>query len=319
MKNKQRGYYALLKFILLAFAFIINSCATSDDIQKQAVISIPEEPIISENPAIDVNPFAPYANINFENWKVTLPVDADNNGSPDEYSAAQLKNFGYRTLAPVVPFMYDDTTDESIVFHTYPGTSTSNSNYSRTELREMMDPLDSKVNWTLTQGGTMEGKLKIVAITPDNSSTNYAFHRVIVMQIHGIIKPSDMAIHNFSSNNGPPLLKMYWIDGHIVAHKKSLVNATTEGSALLSSSSTVWTDEKYDFGYVGYEIFTLKIIASTGKLEVILNGTSTHLFQDSSLTKWPFENYFKAGNYLISTDANASSTVKYYNLEVTHN
>ena len=31
-----------------------------------------------------------------------------------------------------------------------------------------------------------------------------------------------------------------------------------------------------------------------------------------------FENYFKAGNYLVSTDNNAFAKVKYYELEVTH-
>ncbi|WP_035759760.1 polysaccharide lyase family 7 protein [Flavobacterium tegetincola] len=318
MKNKERLIYTQLKSIFIAFAFIISSCTTSDDTKTQNVIIIPEEPVMPENPSGNTNPLAPYANINFDNWKLTLPVDVDNNDSPDEYSVAQLSSFGYRTLTPLMPYMFDDTSDESIVFYAFPANSTANSSYSRTELREMINPTDSKVNWTLSQGGTIEGKLKMVSVTPDNSSSSYDFHRVIVMQIHGIIKQSDMAIHNFSSNNGLPLLKMYWIDGHIVAYKKSLVNSNTEGDALLTTSSSVWTDEKHDFGYVGYDPFTLKIIASTGKLEVILNETNKHLFQDVSLTKWPFENYFKAGNYLITTDANANATVKYYNLNVTH-
>ena len=318
MKNYIKTNYIQTKFICIVFAFFCSSCSTSDDAKVKTVITIPEVPVVTENPVVVVNPLAPYANISFDNWKVTLPVDENNNGSPDEYSAAQLKNFGYRTLTPIMPYMFDDTSDESIVFYTFPSTSTNNSNYSRTELREMMNPSDSKINWTLNQGGTIEGKLKVVSVTPDNSSSNYDFHRVIVMQIHGIIKQSDMAIHNFTSNNGPPLLKIYWIDGHIVAHKKSLVNSSTEGNALLSTSSSIWTDVKHDFGYVGYDAFALKIVASTGKLEVTLNNTNTHIFQDVSLTKWPFENYFKAGTYLITTDANANATVKYYNLNVTH-
>ena len=50
-----------------------------------------------------------YAEIDFSNWKVTLPVDEDNNGSPDEYYSDTLINYGYQTLEPVQPFMYDDT------------------------------------------------------------------------------------------------------------------------------------------------------------------------------------------------------------------
>lgn len=304
--------------IVVFFSFYLTislsfyACSSSDE-AVQAPIAIPV--VI---PPTNSNPLAPYANINFNNWKLTLPVDEDNNGKPDEYSAAQLKDFGYRTLAPIMPFMYDDTTDESIVFYTYPSTSTPNSSYSRTELREMINPTNSKVNWTLADGGVMEGKLKMLSVSPNTSSSSYDFHRVIVMQIHGIISQDDMDANGFTSNNGPPLLKMYWIDGHLKAYKKTLVDPTTTGLDLLDVSSATWTDISHDFGYVGYEPFHLKIIASTGKLEVILNETNTHIFEDISLAKWPFENYFKAGNYLISTDASANATIKYYELSVTH-
>ena len=57
------------------------------------------------------------------------------------------------------------------------------------------------------------------------------------MQIHGIISEEDMAIHGFSSNNGPPLIKIYWKDGYIWSHKKSLIDQTTSGDALLETSS----------------------------------------------------------------------------------
>ena len=312
MKNLRKEYITLIKYLSIALVFHIAlyNCSSSEDIQQ------PENnaPII---PPVTTNPMSPFANISFANWKVTLPVDNDNNGSPDEYSAAQLSNLGYRTLTPVMPYMYDDTTDESIVFYTYPSTSTANSNYSRTELREMMNPTNSKINWTLNQGGTFEGRLKLVSVTEDNVSSSYDYHRVIMMQIHGIISQADMAIHGFSSNNGPPLLKIYWIDGHIKAYKKSLVNSNTTGDALLDVSSATWTDISHDFAYIGHEAFDLKVIASTGKLEVTVNN-NTKVFEDISLTKWPFENYFKAGNYLITTEPTANSTVKYYKININH-
>ena len=311
MKNKKLFIYSILKHLICFFVIlIIYSCSSKDEIITQ---NSTDE--ISETTLI--NPLAPYANISFNNLKVTLPVDENNNGSPDEYSAAQLSNFGYRTLAPVIPFMYDDTTDESIVFYTYPASSTANSNYSRTELREMMNPTNSKINWTLNQGGTFEGRLKLVSVTQDNISSSYDYHRVIMMQIHGIISQADMLTHGFLSNNGPPLLKIYWIDGHIKAYKKTLVNSNTTGDALLDVSSSTWTDISHDFGYIGYDPFDLKVIASTGKLEVTVNN-SMKVFEDISLAKWPFENYFKAGNYLITTEPTANSTVKYYKLNINH-
>ncbi|QOW10421.1 polysaccharide lyase family 7 protein [Kaistella flava (ex Peng et al. 2021)] len=292
-------------FFITMVLITLNSCSRAESNFVHSTIE----------PAL---PVTGYANINLSNWKVTLPVDVDNNGSPDEYSAAQLRDGGYRSLSAVKPFMYDDPTDQSLVFYTYPGTSTSNSDYSRTELREMINPINSKLNWTLTQGGIMEGKLKMVSITPDASNSGNNFHRVIVMQIHGIISTADMEKYGFTSNSAPPLLKIFWIDGRIKAYKKTLVNSNTTGVNLYSSSSSIWTDISHDFGVVGNDPFTLKIVASTGKLAVTLNGSNTHVFEDISLTKWPFENYFKAGNYLITTDPAAKSILKYYQLNVIH-
>ena len=258
-----------------------------------------------------------YADIDFSNWKVTLPVDENNNGSPDEYQPNQLINGGYRTLEAVQPFMYDDTSDESIVFYTYPDQSTTNSKYSRTELRELINPNTSKENWTLKDGGTITGKLRMVEITKDDSSSR-EYHSTIVMQIHGIISQEDVARFNLSSNSAPPLIKMRWIDGDLWVYKKSLVNENTTGDALYDISSDTWQDEKHNMGYVGYDTFTFRITASDAKIELQLNDEIPYVYQDISLQKWPFENYFKAGNYLGTTNANAYSKVKYYDLKVTH-
>ncbi|MFC6268433.1 polysaccharide lyase family 7 protein [Frigoriflavimonas asaccharolytica] len=302
-----------MKFIfkIIFVCILVQNCGRA----TEEIVSATQVPIAT--PEI---PATGFANINLANWKVTTPLDMDNNGSPDEFSAAQIQNGGYRNIAALQPFMYDDTSDKSIVFYAYPNISTANSDYSRSELREMINPTNSKINWTLNQGGTIEGNLKMVSITPENASSGSSntYHRAIVMQIHGIISQSDMTTYGFTSNSAPPLLKIFWIDGKIIAYKKTLVNSNTTGIDLYSSSSSIWTDISYDFGTVGYNPFDLKIVASAGKLIVTVNGTNSHTFQDTSLAKWPFENYFKAGNYLITTEPTAKATVKYFKLNVTH-
>lgn len=301
-------------YIMLLLCAVVLGCSSSDEVTPDTE---PEDvDVVDENPG-PIEPAPLYANIDFSHWKVTLPVDENNNGSPDEYQPSQLINNGYRTLKAVKPYMYDDTTDVSIVFYTFPDVSTANSSYSRTELRELINPNNSKDNWTLTEGGTMTGKLKVVHVTNNPGSTS-TFPKVIVMQIHGIISIEDMVTHGFSSNNGPPLLKMTWVNGYLWAYKKSLVNENTEGNDLLDVSSNTWSDIKHNFGYVGYDPFTFKIMATTGKLELQLNNDAPFIYEDVSLAKWPFENYFKAGNYLGSVEPNASSTIKYYELTVLH-
>ncbi|MBC8753394.1 polysaccharide lyase family 7 protein [Kordia sp. YSTF-M3] len=299
--------------ICVIFLVALANCSSNDDLERPTSSTTDTPTTPPDTPPTTIN----YADIDFSSWKVTLPVDENNNGGPDEYQPADLINFGYQTLAPVQPFMYDDTDDESLVFYTYPDISTTNSSFSRTELRELINPSNSRENWTLLEGGTMQGRLKVSSIS-ENSNSGDTYHKVIVMQIHGIISEEDMDIHGFASNNGPPLIKIYWKDGFVWSHKKSLVDETTSGDDLLDTSSSTWYDIKENLGYVGFGAFDFKIVASDARITVTLNNETPFVYEDVSLDKWPFENYFKAGNYLTTTDANAFSYVKYYSLYLTH-
>ena len=65
-----------------------------------------EEPPASEDymlPEIDLN-----------NWKVTLPLPRSSDGKPTEVSPPEILN--YATNKTLLPFMYNDSTDGSIVF-----------------------------------------------------------------------------------------------------------------------------------------------------------------------------------------------------------
>lgn len=296
-------------YIYLLFIFLINSCSNNSELDKPSVNGVGANQDVAE-------PI--YADIDFSNWKVTLPVDEDNNGKPDEYQPSVLMDYGYQSIDAVQPFMYDDVDDPSIVFFTYPDVSTTNSSYSRTELRELINPSNSKDNWTLLEGGEMTGTLKVESVSENNNSSSEDYHRVIVMQIHGIISEDDMDAYGFDGNNGPPLIKIYWKDGYIWCHKKSLVDETTDGFDLYGVYDGTWADIKVNLGYVGNDIFDFRITASDARLEVQLNDEDPYVYEDVSLNKWPFENYFKAGNYLTSTDSSAFSYVKYYNLNVSH-
>ena len=292
------------------FIFLIL-CACSKEVAQNTKDSESDD---------DVSVEVVLADIDFSNWKLTLPIDEDENGKPDEYYPSDLVDNGYRSLNPILPYMYDDTSDGSIVFYTFPETSTTNSSYSRTELRELINPNNALDNWTLSDGGEMTGRLKVSLISQDNDSSN-DYHKVIVMQIHGIISEEDMETYNFSSTNGPPLIKIYWKDGYIWSHKKVLVDDSTSGSDLIqpyTSSNNFWTDVKNNLGFVGYEPFDFRITASSTQIEVQLNQNTPVIYQDTSLDNWRYKNYFKAGNYLGTTDPQGFCYVKYYNLNVTH-
>ena len=289
------------------FIFLIL-CACSKEVAQNTSVSDP----IDDTPVEVV-----LADIDFSNWKLTLPIDENNNGSPDEYQPDVLKSLGYQTLESILPYMYDDIEDSSIVFYTFPDVSTTNSSYSRTELRELINLSNARDNWTLLAGGEMVGRLKVESVS-ENQESDDVYHKIIVMQIHGIISEEDMDLHGFSSNNGPPLIKIYWKDGYVWCHKKSLIDESTEGNALLETSNNTWTDIKVNLGYAGFEVFDFRITATDARLEVQLNQDTPFVYEDISLDKWPYENYFKAGNYLTSTNSDAFSYVKYYELSISH-
>ena len=100
---------------------------------------------------------------------------------------------------------------------------------------------------------------------------------------------------------------------------KELKDTNVSNEEMLHTSA--WTDDGgyYFPDYVGHDKFTLEVIASKGRLEVIMNDETSKVYEGIHMDKWNiFENYFKAGNYLQTKDEGAFARVKYYDLEVSH-
>jgi len=249
------------------------------------------------------------SNINLNHWKVTLPI-----GNPTEVFPPEILN--YATNETLKPFMYNDSINGALVFYTYPGASTANSSYSRTELREQMVAGSNTTNWTFTQGGKMKGELSVDAISKDAQGD---YHRTIIMQIHGRLTNEQRDLIGQKDNNAPPILKIYWVNGKIRVKSKVLKNPNASDEEILHTDA--WgNDSGYTFSEeVGFNKFSLEIIASAEKMEVILNNKDSVVLEGLNIQKWQiFENYFKAGNYLVTQDENAFARVKYYSLEVEH-
>ncbi|WP_157514513.1 polysaccharide lyase family 7 protein [Christiangramia portivictoriae] len=292
--------------ILYLCSMSLVSCQKDDSVADE-----PETPVIigGEEPEEPVVKDYKLPEIDLSNWKVTLPV-----GNPSEVEPPEI--FDYATNENLIPFMYNDSTDGSLVFYTYPESSTANSSYSRTELREQMEPGSNDKNWTFEEGGRMRGTLAVPDISRDAEGD---FHRVIIMQIHGRLTNAQRDQIGEDDNNAPPILKIYWDDGKLRVKTKILKDLNASEEEILHTSA--WgDDEGFNFSErVDTDPFTLEIIASEGKIEIILNDDEKVIYESIHMKKWNvFENYFKAGNYLVTTDENAFSKVKFYELEVTH-
>lgn len=292
--------------IVIGFlSLCIISCDKPIEPIEQEIIK-PIVPVEEKEKVEGVDYFLP--NIDLNNWKVTLPI-----GNPTEVKPPAILDYANNSM--LQEFMYNDSIDGSLVFYTYPGASTNNSSYSRTELREQMVPGSNNTNWTFAQGGTMRGTLKMDEIT---KAENGDFHRAIIMQIHGRLTNEQRDAIQEDDNNAPPILKIYWSDGRVRVLRKVLKDIDITYPEILKTDA--WTDEGAWFDQrVDNEKFTLEIIASDNALKIVLNDNEEMLFDDIHMEKWSiFENYFKAGNYLNTKDKNAFARVKYYELDVKH-
>ncbi|MBD0777283.1 polysaccharide lyase family 7 protein [Maribacter sp. ANRC-HE7] len=252
--------------------------------------------------------------IDLSHWKVTLPV-ANENGKPYEIDPPGILDFASNEIAR--PYMYIDSTKGAIVFYTLPTDSkTANTKYTRSELREQMEPGNNNVNWTFKQGGILKGKISLEEITKDSEGK---FHRTIIMQIHGRLTNEQKELIGAKDNNAPPILKIYWDKGKIRVKTKVLKNLNASYEEMLHEEA--WGDDDgFNFEQqVDFRKFTLEVRVTDGKMVVILNNNEYKVYENIHMKKWGiFENYFKAGNYFQSRDKGAFAKVNFYELEVEH-
>ncbi|MCG9791797.1 polysaccharide lyase family 7 protein [Flavobacterium algicola] len=256
------------------------------------------------------------ANIDLSHWSVTTPAeDPVKPGKTLDLSYPEILDFA--TNEATNKYMYEDKKDKSIVFYAFPsGTSTANSHFSRSELRETINIGDKDTNWTFAQGGNFKAKYAIESVSKESDGK---YSRVIIAQIHGRLSDAQRDLIGQKDNNAAPILKIYWDKGKIRVKTKVLKNLNATEEELLPADA--WKDDAgRDFKEkVDFNKFTIEVKVSDGRLEVILNDSESFVYNDINIKKWGvFENYFKAGNYFQSKDPKSFAKVKIYSLKASH-
>ena len=165
-----------------------------------------------------------------------------------------------------------------------------NSEYCRTELREMRKGSgDDEFEWTLSEGGTLELRLKIGPLSG-------GAEKLIFAQIHG---------HRPESK---PLLKCIWEKGHL---------------RLLTKTGKKLKDHKERQRYLALpegRWFTCRIEARADQVSVAVDGEVVERFQHRHLRFWPEGNtfYFKVGNYLQEKREGSAATVTISRISLGH-
>ena len=224
---------------------------------------------------------APGGNFNLSVWSLQLPIGSP--GAPTTISPSQLKGAsGYTNPT----YFWTDKNDGSMTFwDPEAGVKTPNSNYARTELREM-NSSGSAADWTLPGTHKLSARLRIVSVTKS----------VCVGQIH----------LGSGGSSTKPLVELYYApSGDItLGTEDSPAGGQTRHPVGHVSLGTQWN---YDIAVSG---------GNTVKLTI--NGTTTSYPIPSSF--FAYHQYFKAGDYNQSSSDSTSNgaKVKFYALTVSH-
>ncbi|MEV7031952.1 polysaccharide lyase family 7 protein [Streptomyces sp. NPDC093272] len=223
---------------------------------------------------------APGGNFDLSVWQLQEPVGSP--GSPTTISSSRLQGSnGYQDA-----YFYTDTRDGAMTFWApEKGVTTPNSNYARSELREMNRD-GSAANWSLGGSHRMNATLRVVSVTKN----------VCVGQIH----------LGTGGSSTKPLLELYY-------HSNGDIVLGTENSP--SGGQTTRTVGHVSIG----KTWTYTIAVSGGNtIDLTVNGSTTHYGIPSSFN--PYKQYFKAGSYNQSSSDSTTNgaRVAFYGLTVQH-
>jgi hypothetical protein len=223
---------------------------------------------------------APGGNFDLSVWELQLPIGSP--GSPTTIPSSQLRGAGGYTNPA---YFWTDKNDGSMTFwDPEKGVTTPNSNFARSELREM-NASGSAADWPIAGTHRLSATLRIVSVTKS----------VCVGQVH----------LGSGGSSTKPLLELYYgSSGDITLGTE---NSPSGGQTLHSvghvAMGTQWS-------YV--------IAISGGRISLTVNGSTTSYAIPSSFNA--YHQYFKAGDYNQSASSSTSNgaKVKFYALTVSH-
>ncbi len=311
LKNK------LVKFVPLLVLGFLASCSLQNE---DALVPVPEEVTTEQLTAKEIAALEAaedaydeeqdgLKNSNFDlgNWYLSVPVD----GGPENIKADDLGDLKDELDSDSDDFVTVNSAETYVnLYCEYTGVTTSSStDYSRTEFREMWKGNNGSTtdNWGLSGKHTMVVNQKMIS---SNAKT-------IIAQIHGKKR-------NSSVSNEPPMVKVQWESGKIKILYKEGSNTSWSDADKVHVDTQKFKDGSTVGTIPTNKLYIFKLRVSNGKLYYYLKvgakKTGFKFLYNYDNTGWDdnYTNYFKAGNYLQSTSSSASAKVRITKLKAFH-
>ena len=219
----------------------------------------------------------PSSILNMLNWKLTLPVDGD--GQTDE-RAAEVRQPALATYQHPTWF-HANAAGTGVVFRAQANgaTTSDNTQYARSELREMTSSGQTNASWSPTAGTHVMTLSQAITRLPGTSKPE-----VVAGQIH---------------------------DG-----SDDVLQVRLEGRRLFLSLDDGEDEVNLATSYTLGTPFTVKITSTSAGISVTYDGAAklTNFKPASAGSSW----YFKAGCYTQSNESGTYSEVVVYGLSVAH-
>ena len=210
-------------------------------------------------------------------WSLTLPDQDATVITPAELSAGFTNSYFYSGADGAMVFWCPVT-----------GGTTSSSDFPRSELREMINPLSNQVNWSPYGTHVLNAQCRVTQLP--------SAKRVVIAQIHSYF------------GDAPPLVLLVFNDGYVEALVK-----------LISTSANNIT---YRLAYVGLNNdIQYQLQMEDGVVSIAVNGVSQTVNVFATDAAWASQTYyFKAGNYCLDNAGLASegAKVRFFQLSVQH-
>ncbi|MFC4033953.1 polysaccharide lyase family 7 protein [Streptomyces polygonati] len=223
---------------------------------------------------------APGGNFNLSVWELQEPIGSP--GSPTTISSSRLQGSGGFQDS----YFYTDGSDGAMTFWApEKGVTTPNSNYARSELREM-NTNGSAADWALSGTHRLNATLRVVSVTSN----------VCVGQIH----------LGSGGSSTKPLIELYYhSNGDVVAG----IENSPDGGQNTHTVGHVAVGTKWSYT-IG--------VSGGNTIDLTVNGSTTHYAIPSSFN--PYHQYFKAGSYNQSSSDSTTNgaRVAFYGLTVSH-
>ena len=250
----------------------------------------------------------PGSNFDLSRWKLQLPTSngvlTASGGSVDELSTSQL------TSGTTNAYFYTGGDGAMVFYAPNNGATTSGSTHPRSELRELINPNDSGVNWSVYGTHILTGQCKVLQVPVDTG-------KVCIGQMH---EPNNKPDGSASANNE----HMVMFD---LNNQRIYANVNLDGDQSSTFSRTFITGA----GVALSNTINYTMSASNGLLMIVVNNVtnSWDLFSGTNFSGHVAQNwdrassntlYFKAGSYNQVTDENSAGGAKvaFYGLSQYH-